>query len=608
VGVLPDEAEFPNSPDAWVAIRDVRDARVFGVLAPGRTVEVAGAQLAAASAQYEAENRAATPLRLDLVPFAEALSRGLDVLMASLVFALVLVVLVIAANVGNLVLARTLSRTTELAIRASLGATRTRLVGQIAAEALVLGAIASAAGVLASQEALRWARLTLTDMPFWVDLTAGPWTMAFVVGVTLLTTAVAGAWPALRATRADTARTMAAGSGRTSIGFGRFSTAVIAAQVALSIGALHAALVVAHGVAGYMADVPLPAQWQVVTAKVNAPDTVGTRAAYSAVLDALQRRPDVAAAGLATSLPRLSPPTVVTTVRAGASGAGSERRAAPSVAVSRGFLESLGATPVRGRLFIAGDFEPDAPPVAIVNEPFVAKFLAGADPVGWQLAAIDEQTGAPGPWREVVGVVPDLGLSAGDAAYAAGFYVPMGDESFTYLSVATRGDVAPFVDGLRTMVADVEPRLTIREVMPLHEVGAEDRAVFAGIGTAIMALGGVALLLSVLGVYAMLSFSVTRRQRELAIRTALGATPRHLLGSLVGRTLLPLSLGVLAGPLLGAGLVALRGIFAFRLPAEAGPWAAPALGALVLIAGLIAAWVPARRSLQVTTSDALRAD
>lgn len=111
-----------------------------------------------------------------------------------------------------------------------------------------------------------------------------------------------------------------------------------------------------------------------------------------------------------------------------------------------------------------------------------------------------------------------------------------------------------------------------------------------------------------IGTYAILSLSVTRRTREIGIRTALGATRRQVLQSIMGRTILPPALGALAGIVLGEALVAARGIFAFRLPEGSGPWGLPMLGAIMMAAALLSAWVPARRALAIAPAEALRAE
>jgi predicted permease len=608
VGVMPDSLEFPSSPELWLPLQDMAEAAVFGVLANPRGLALAERQTIAVSQQYEQAFPAATRLRLRVEPFTDALSRGLDVLNAALVFVLVLVLLVIAANVANLVLARTLSRSSELAIRSALGASRCRLVAQVFTEVLLLGAMAAALGLYASHLTIGWIERTFTDIPFWIDFSIGLRTVLFIVGATLLASAVAGALPALRATRRNTAAALAESTRGATRGFGAASSAMIALQIALSIAALQAALVVARGVAGYMEGASVAGESQVITARVYAPE--GDAAAlHRKLLDALTRWPSVRSVGLSTSLPRLSPPLATTSVRTAANEPESAPREAPHMAVSQGFLELLGGRPSIGRLFVANDFALDAPPVAIVNQPFVQKFHGGANPLGRLLRTHDpEAPDAPPVWREIVGVVPDLGLSPGDAQLAAGFYTPMRDETMFYVALAVGGDLNGAGGWLRQTVAGLDATAQVRDIRPLPDVGREDRAVFAGIGGALTALGAIALLLSIIGVYAMLSFSVTQRTRELAIRAALGATRADILKAVLARTAAPLVAGAAAGPAVGSLLVSARGIFAFRLPADAGPWSGPLLAGVMIAAAAIAAFVPARRALRISTADALRAE
>ena len=246
----------------------------------------------------------AKTMRVTAMTFSDAMSRGLELLSFVLVSCLVAVLLVIAANVGNLVLARTLARAREFALHTALGASRGRLVAGVFLEVLVLGAVSAAVGLSASQAVLAWVRQTLTDMPFWVDFTASARTMVFVVATTLLATTVAGVIPALRATRRDTAGMLMAGTRQASAGFGVASGVMVAVQVALSIALLNGALIMARGVAGYMSPtVPVPAR-EVLTARIYS-----QRTTPAAVAEAVAAIPGVLAAGAATSLPGLSPPT-----------------------------------------------------------------------------------------------------------------------------------------------------------------------------------------------------------------------------------------------------------------------------------------------------------
>ena len=610
VGVAPDEFRFPGSGELWLPLADTPaigspepSTRAFGVLRPGVAPQVAAAQLDGISRQFEAEHPTAPRLRIGVTAFTEALSRGLDLISAILVAALVLVLLVISANVANLVLARAFARSSELAVRSALGASRARLVGQIFGEVLLLGGAAAALGLVASQLFLAWMTRTLTDMPFWVRFDASPRTMLFVVAATLLAAGVSGALPALRATRRDPAQALATTSRHTSAGAGRLGAWMIALQVALSVALLDGALVLARGVADYgRVSLPVPSA-EVLTASVQAPGS-----SPAAIVSALAALPGVTAAGAADSLPGMSPAARRTALQRSPGEAEAPARPAPVVAAEPGFFATLGAAPVAGRLFVPGDLEAGAPLVAVVNEPFVRKFLGGGNALGRRLR-FDDDGDSPetGPWREIVGVVPDLGLSAGDENLAAGLYVPLGPQEHYRVALRAYGD--PRLAGaVREAVVRLDPDAQVREVFPLADVAREDRAVFAGIGSALAAVGGMALALSVLGTYALLSLAVTRRTREIGIRTALGASRPRILSAILAGTAPPLAAGVVAGAALGEALVAARGIFAFRLPADAGPWGPMAIGAALVAAALLAAWTPARRALAIAPAEALRAE
>jgi predicted permease len=606
VGVMPDAFKFPNSGEVWLPIdtSTMGSARTFAVLKSDREPAAADAEIAALSAQMEAANPGAPRLRIVVLRFGEAVSQGMEVLGVVLVASLVLVLIVIAANIANLVLARTVSRSRELAVRTALGATRHRLIGQVCTEVLIVGTIAAVIGLTVSQGTLAWLRGTMTDMPFWIDFTASPRTMLFAVAATVLTAIVGGVAPAFRATRSNTSDVLAASGRGTSVGLGKVGGLMVAAQVALSIALLNGSLLMARGVAGYMhPTLNVPAH-EVLTARV----VVG-KASNAEIASAVAAIPTVTAAGTASSLPGESPAARMTSIEALPGGSESVPRRAPVVEAGPGFFDTFGAQAQAGRLFTPGDFAERATPVAIVNQPFVDKFFGGVNPVGRRLRMLQEDADAqPEPWREIVGVVPDLALSAGDATMAAGFYLPMKRGEVFELALRTSGDARRLTGSLRKALNDLDPLIQVHEIRALEDVGYEDRAVFAGIGAALAALGGMALLLSVVGTYAILSLSVTRRTREIGIRAALGATHRQVLQSIMGRTMLPPALGAAGGIVLGQALVAARGIFAWRLPDGSGPWGLPVLGLIMIAAGVLSAWVPARRALAVSPAEALRAE
>jgi hypothetical protein len=264
---------------------------------------------------------------------------------------------------------------------------------------------------------------------------------------------------------------------------------------------------------------------------------------------------------------------------------------------------------VAGRSFVPSDFAAGAAPVTVVNEPFVQKFLGGRNPIGRRIR-IDRPPsadGQPSPWMEIVGVVPDLGLSVGDPEMRAGYYTTARDEMLWYMAIRTTADPRTLISPLRGAVARLDPDLQIQYIRTLEDVDREERAFLGAVASALTAMGGMALLLSIVGIYALLSFMVTRRTREIGIRVALGAARWQVLRSIAGGAAAHLAIGGLLGSLLGVAFVQMRSLLIISIP---GPgFSMPATIFLTLaVAGAVACWVPARRALAVRPSEALGAD
>lgn len=274
-----------------------------------------------------------------------------------------------------------------------------------------------------------------------------------------------------------------------------------------------------------------------------------------------------------------------------------------------GFLESLGTRPVAGRLITEEDLLPGALPVAVVNEPFVAAFLGGGQPLGARVRVVDgRDPGAAPEWREVVGVVPDLGLSLGDPALAAGLYLPLTEvQGGVYLTVHVEGDPAAYGRPLRQAAAATGHDVILANLSTLADVGSDNVVALGVISGALTLLGAGALVLSIASLYAISSFTVTRRTREIGVRIALGASGTEVVRSVVGRTALFLAAGAAAGTVLGGAILRVRSIFVFRVP-SGEPWLLPAIAVLLCVVGALASWVPARRAASIHPVEALRTE
>jgi putative ABC transport system permease protein len=319
----------------------------------------------------------------------------------------------------------------------------------------------------------------------------------------------------------------------------------------------------------------------------------------------------VIAAGAGESLPRLYPEPKPTILEPMGDETLEAARRAPAQAIGNGMLEAIGATPLAGRLFNASDYLEGAAPVAVVNEPFVQKFLGGRQPIGRRIR-VEQQAAADGRaaeprWMEIVGVVPDLGMSLGDPDMRAGYYMPARDEMLWFMAIRTAGDPRSLIAPLRAAVARIDPELQLQDLRPLEDADKEERAFLAGVASALTVMGGMALLLSIVGIYALLSFMVTRRTREIGIRVALGAKQWQVLRSITGGAALYLAIGGILGSALGVVFVQMRSLLLISIPAP-GIWMPATIFATLAIAGGVACLVPARRALGIRPAEALQSD
>jgi len=613
VGVMPADFAFPNTPDLWLPLDEQfqrgqaepdGDARLFGVRASDTSVERLSTQLNTAVAPSLTTE---APVSINVTGYTD-IGEMAPMLATVIVLTVVAVLVVIAANVGNLILARSFARAREFALRTALGASRTRLVTQVMTEVLVLGSISAILGSVVAQVILGRFN-TMDEMPFWVDFTGGPLTVVMVSVSTVGAAAIAGAWPAFRATRGDVLQGIQGGGPRTSdVQFGRVAGAMVVTQVAVSVVMLHGALVVAQAFRDYThPHIDLPANVLALGVQINGvrmnPDrTRSTPVTAADVQRAMEAVPGVIAAGLATALPRHSPDVQRVEVESAAAEAA---RLAPSAAVSPTFFAALGAAVRGGRNFSPTDAVAGARPVAIVNEPFAREFLQGA-PLGRRIRTVSN--GTAGPWREVVGVVPDLGLSVGDTTLKAGYYVPLTAEvNQVFVALRVAGEPLQWSERVWHALQALDPQLVPGRAERLDEVNMDDRAFFAGMSSALVGLGVVTLILALAGVYSMMSLIVSRRTREIGIRLALGASVSHVVRAIGSRAALQIGAGAVIGAILAIASLNARSVLVSRM-GDGGAWTLPGVLALLVLAGLAATWVPLKRALTIRPQDALRTD
>ena len=627
VGIMPRGFLFPVHHDMWTPLRAAMFADTsaplyaFGRLADGRSMREAYAELRAAGQRLAAQTPSThAHVQTEVLSYAQAITgiRGMEsVALLSVNLFLVMLVILVCANVALLIFARAATRAGEITVRNALGASRGRIVMQLFAEALVLGGVAAAIGLAAAGSALGWwLDVAMKEaggrLPFWFNSGISSQAVLYTIVLTLLAATIAGVLPALKATRdlGSKLRQIAAGSG--GMRFGGIWTAVIVAQVAVTVAFPASAFFIRRDVVRLQSlALGFPAS-EFLTMRV-----VLARGAPAEQVRELRRRleaePWVAGTTIADKLPgtyhpqhRIEVDGITVTPIDPTRG----HQAGPAV-VGADFFDVIGTKQLKGRLFAASDTTSSAR-VVVVNEPFVREIMGGRNPVGLRLryfrpvAASGAQSGNErSEWFRVVGVVPDLGMISGGRS-AAGLYHPAGGVVTPLeLAVHVRGNPSSFVTRIRTIAADVDPEIQLHDMMPLNERGSSMWTEFDFLFRILVVVSAVAMVLSLAGIYAVMAFTVARRTREIGIRVALGAGVARVLASTFRGPLAQVGAGIAAGAVMvgllafaaGGGAISLKQV-EFVL----------AYAVLICAVCLLACIVPTLRVLRIEPTTALRQD
>ena len=628
VGVMPEDFAFPHNNELWTPLRaNPNDYErragpaifMFGRLADGVTMQEAQAELDAIGqrAAVELPETHAT-LRPMVMPYVHSLVdiQGISLWeLAQYQVMVSMLLLVIALNVGVLVYARTAMRHGEITVRSALGASRRRIVLQLFIEALVLSALAAAAGLAVAQYGVRFGYDVMygsDGAPFWEDYGLRPTTVVYTLLLALLAAVIAGVLPALQAT----GRRLRSGLGSLGAGttprLGRVWTGLIVSQVAIAVALLPAAMNIGWRAIAEATTRPLFPVEEFLSASVSS-DPENTSGGSAIPIDEIMRRleaePNVAAVTYRAHLPGHN---LVQVEGDGAGSASADVHRVFSSGALPGWLDVYDARLLAGRDFTRADVTGDTRAV-MVNDAFVRGVLGGADALGRRIRFVDPAGDAAGeetsvPWLEIVGVAQDLTVNRTDPAMVRPAVMhpvaaTRGEDGT--LVVRVRGTApAAFAPRLRTIVAAVDPSLRLG-VRTVAEEQRELRRMIRGTGAIFVLILLSVFLLSAAGIYALMSFTVTQRRREIGIRAALGAQPRRVLRTVFARAAGQVALGLVAGVVVATLLeLATDG----GLMDGRGAVILPVLVVVMTVVGLLAALGPARRGLRIEPTEALRGD
>ncbi|HEX7779405.1 MAG TPA: FtsX-like permease family protein, partial [Vicinamibacterales bacterium] len=658
VGVMPESFAFPVNHQYWIPFRAnpttiPRGAGpelfVFGRLAPGATMASAQVELSVlgqrAAATFPQTNATLKPQVLSYTkPINDIQDATLEsVVMGQLILTFVLIV--IALNVAILLYARTATRRGEIAVRTALGASRGRIVTQLFVEALVLSLLPALLGLALGQYAVELGnRITALDVmggvaPFWLEHGVQPATMLYVIGLVVVTAAIAGILPALHATRRRGGADLRQLGGSTGTRLGRLWSALIVVQVACAVAYLPTAIKLGiNEIRTYLTQ-PNYAIEELVGAAVL---TENTSSPFGNRLQEFRRRlqaePEVTGVTFTGSLPQRN-------ITGRIEFEGIPMEAPPPSNWSRG-LTTYGIDTyypdvydlrlIAGRPFNALDAGVSAPSAmlgagpstalgagpstmlgaggrVIVDRAFVQRFLNGASAVGRRMRYAATPNRPPSPWYEIVGVAENLRRNPIDPdAVGPTVLYPVAPEQLTSVSltVRLRGSAASrmqagFARKAHQTLGAIDPALRMNEVRASFEADSEDALAVRLAAIALSLILVMVLLFSAAGVYSLMSFTVAQRRREIGIRVALGASPMGVLRSVFSRVAAQVGVGVVLGAL---GAMAIAPLSDNAVVAGRLAIVTPAIALIMVVVGVVAAYGPARRSLRIQPTEAVRAE
>ena len=630
IGVMPPKFKFPDWADLWVpmawsderrAVRGNHNYMVIGRLKPEVSVEQAKEDLSAISArleqQYPEDDKG---WGATLLPLREQLVGDVRPALLVLLGAVAFVLLIACANVANLVLAKTLARKKEIAIRTSLGASRAAVLRQILAETLILSISGAAFGLFLARFGITLMEKFLADqLPSSVEITLDAQVLTFTLFLALFAGILAGLLPAVRFTKTDIYEALKQGQSRGSSDSSGNKTRglLVVSEVALSLVLLVGAGLMLRTLLQLSSVRPGFNPNNVLTAALPVPGTkFSTPAAESRfcvqLLEQLRATPGVLSAALIDSLPL--------------DGGGSHQPIAvegqpivpmadqPEIdvrVISPGYLSTMRIPLLRGRDLNDADIV-GRPPVVLISESVAKRFWPNDNPIGKHVTLTFSGKAA----REVVGVVGDVKEdSLGQTRPTEALYWPLSQMTAQpgetwrafgmSLAVRTSADPASATSAVSAAVHRVDPELPVVHVVTMEGLISASLSSQRFNVLLLGAFAGLALVLAAVGIYGVLSYTVRRRVREIGIRMALGASHSDVLRLVVADGMKPILLGVALG--LAAALALSRVVASLIFGVRAtDPLTFAAVALLLVAVGLLATVLPAYRATRVEPVSILR--
>ncbi len=630
IGVMPDGFRFLQNTEVWQPLgtmpglasqrRDARTLFVFGRLASQVSVGQAVAEVEALgrvwAREFPESNRG---ISTRAVPINEAMNGDIsDPTWLAFITAGALVLFIACANVANLLLMRGVARGREIAIRASIGATRSRLVRQLLIESALLAGLAAVAGVALSLMGLRLLSGMVPSgaLQYWMTPTIDGRVLAVLVSVSIVSVVMFGLAPALHLLRVDVNQIIkdSGRPGTAGVPARRWTTTFLAVEFALTLVLLS---VVFGGVRQQWVDqraefqlnsMRLLSMWVTLPGQ-SYPSPESRTAFYDAVTERFTSIPGVESVAIVTNLPRVGGAPVQFEIAGNEPGAGTLPTVV-MVGADEHYFATLAIPLVRGRTFSGLDGTPGQE-TAIVNQRLVDMFFGDRDPIGQLVRVGRLGSTVSGAWARVVGVAPTIRQRPGGLNPDPVVYLPYRSSAPATAAIVVRatGEPPALAPVIREALRRLDPNLPLYRVMSLQQ--AMDESGWNGRMAEVVAqnIAVIALLMALVGLYAVTAHAVHWWRPEIGLRIALGAQPRGVAWMVLRQALTRLATGLVVG-------VACTYAFdrAFSVPDPTDPVRLTDTGALVFLMGAIAivaiaaCAIPVRRAIRVDPVVALRTE
>jgi putative ABC transport system permease protein len=628
VGVLPREFEFAprGSAELWVPMhisggrvtrRNLRWMPVVGRLAPGVKLPQAVAEMktitANLAAAYPQENGS---VRVLSVPLRDRIVGKVQTLLLIVFGAVGFVLLIACANVANLLMVRAAGRRKEFAIRTAIGASRGRLISQMLAESLILAACGGALGYFLAQ----WGtslliagipKAQLNAMPFLRDAHANPAVLGFLCAAAVATGLVFGLAPALQVSRERAADTLKEESRSSAGGRRRLRDALVVIEIAFSMVLLVGAGLMVESLSALMRRNPGFDTRNLLTFSVNLPSTAYPKdedaIRFDGVFSArMQSLPGVVGTASNSVVPLTGGGNTIRFLVEGQPRAVGQENECNIRDVSANYFHVMKIPLAAGRFFDDSEERATGPNRVIVNQAWLKQFLPGEAPIGKRVRFTNSPTQ---PYREIVGVVGNIADAGLDSPEEPAIYLPFLQDASTFINyiVRTNGNPAGMLSAVRTALRETDAQLFPVFPFTMDQIIDQSPSVFLRRYPSYL-IGSFALLalvLAMIGLYGLVSYSVSQRAREMGIRLALGASRSDVLRLVLGEGARLAAIGIAIGAAAALALTRLMSSLLFGVSAM-DALTFGAVGVLLGIVALAACSVPARRAMRTDPVVALR--